>query len=60
MDDVNLGLDGGYLLLVGQRFGSGCFDLRQFQVDGFPSVVEGGRLQDDPCGTHQDGNSEDP
>ena len=58
------GVDATYLdklfPLVGQRFGRGRLDLGQLEVDGFPGVVEGRGLKDDPGRPNQNGNSEDP
>lgn len=35
-------------------------ELAEFLVDRHPIIVEGGRLQDDACGAHQNCQSEDP
>ena len=35
-------------------------DVRQLFINGYPVVVEAGRLQDDPCRPHHHGHREDP
>ena len=48
------------LVEPGHGPGGGQPDLGQLDVDGLPVVVEGGGLEDDPGGAHQDGHREDP